>query len=735
MLVRIIFFLLIIFNSTLSVAECKFNTSNYISELKNPKNIKFIEIETPKSQLYVKNFIQTLSSSFKNEIILPKYKKNFFAKINVEYPFGRCEFKGKIRQSGDWPDHIKVKNGDPFRSLDVKLNSGNILNAVKFKLLIPETRNNQNEILGSLILKELGFITPETFEVLTKVNGITNVMIFQEKSEKELLERNNRKEGPIFEGDEELLWNYDDFKIHQLENISLAKLLNENWFSKGKNNQIITLKAFKKLQLAYLDYIQYHMKSKTFIYPNLNKNEVFINYHLLLETMNGHHALRPHNRKYYYNSYLNSFEPIYYDGMFELSKPIMKFNKEIYSNTQKLKINKYLGLLDNKNIKKKLKDKFDSRVISGNDIFFEKSLNQIKKNLEYAKNSILSDTFLINKRVQNDHNRNNYFKNHINQNVDQFILEDVKINQKKYEVKMISILNKEKILKNISVNEMAEVLSENRLGNARAIFLPQNDIFDNEGFNFKITSLNGGHVIYSENMKMNVNYKEKTLDLNQGFSNDWILFSNVIFDNWKIAFKGKPHKNEDEHFQNINQYGMSGCVNFYNTSFNDSILKLQNGKCEDTINIVNSFGRIKSIEVKSAFSDAVDIDFSKINIGQGIIDGAGNDCIDFSAGEYEINDFRLSNCNDKAISIGEMSSFNLANVSIKNSSIGIASKDSSVSNIQNINLNNVDICLSAYNKKQEFYGGIISLENIICNNFSKKINKDSQSNINVKKWN
>lgn len=735
MLVRIFFFLSIIFNPTLSIAECKFNTSNYIFELKNPKNIKFIEIETPKSQRYVRNFIQTLASSFESGIILPKYKKNFFAKINVEYPFGRCEFEGKIRQSGDWPDHIKVKNGNPFRSLDVKLNSGNILNAVKFKLLIPETRNSQNEILGSLILKELGFITPETFEVFTKINGITNVMIFQEKSEKELLERNNRKEGPIFEGDEELLWNYDDFKIHELENVSLAKLLNQNWFSKGKNNQIITLKAFQKLQLAYLDYIQYHIKSKTIMYPNLNKNDVFINYHLLLEIMNGHHALRPHNRKYYHNFYLDSFEPIYYDGMFELSKPIMKFNKEIYSNTQKLKINKYLGLLNDKSIRIKLKDKFDSRVVTGNDVFFKKSLNQITKNLEYAKKNISSDIFLINNRPQNEQNRNNYFESHINQNLDQFILEDVRISQKKYEVKMISILNKEKISKNISVNDMAEILSKNRLANERVIFLPQNNIFDNGSFNFKTMGFNGGQVIYSQNMKMNVNYKEKIIYLNQSFSNDWILFSNATFDNWKIVFKGKPHNDEDENFQNINQYGMSGCVNFYNTSFNGSILKLQNGKCEDTINIVNSFGRIKSIEVKSAFSDAVDIDFSKINIDQGIIDKAGNDCLDFSGGEYEINNFRLSNCNDKAISIGEMSIFNSADVSIKNSGIGIASKDSSISKIQNVSLNNVDICLSAYNKKQEFYGGIIGLENIICNNFSKKTNKDSQSNIDVKKWN
>ena len=44
-----------------------------------------------------------------------------------------------------------------------KLNNGNILNSIKFKLLIPQTRNNHNEILGTLITKELGFLT-DTFE-------------------------------------------------------------------------------------------------------------------------------------------------------------------------------------------------------------------------------------------------------------------------------------------------------------------------------------------------------------------------------------------------------------------------------------------------------------------------------------------------------------------------------------------------------------------------------------------
>ena len=38
--------------------------------------------------------------------------------------------------------------------------------------------------------------------------------------------------------------------------------------------------------------------------------------------MNGWHALRPHNRKFYFNTFIEKFEPIYYDGMFNLNKPL-----------------------------------------------------------------------------------------------------------------------------------------------------------------------------------------------------------------------------------------------------------------------------------------------------------------------------------------------------------------------------------------------------------------------------
>ena len=85
---------------------------------------------------------------------------------------------------------------------------------------------------------------------------------------------------------------------------------------------------------------------------------------------------------------------------------------------------------------------------------------------------------------------------------------------------------------------------------------------------------------------------------------------------------------------------------------------------------------------------------------------------------------------DKALSAGESSTIYIKYIEGKNSQIGIASKDSSTVFLNNLNFNNVKSCLSAYNKKQEFNGGVIKFENeIICDNFVNKFEIDKFSEI------
>ena len=300
-------------------SSCDFKTGEYIEKLQNPVNIQNIQINVPKSAKYAKNVIKVFSSSSFN--ILPDLKKSFKAEIVVNYQFGRCEFKGTIKQNGDWKDHIGLLSGGrPYRSLNVKLDTGNVVSAVQFKLLIPKTRNGENEILASLILKELGIISPETFAVEVGVNGVSTTMLFQESAHKELLEKNHRREGPLFEGDEELLWSYKDFNNFELEDISLSRMTNKNWFEKGKSSQT-SLSAYSALQSAYLDYATNKKKAQYLVVtPNKKKGSEFSEYMFALLAMNGAHALRPHNRKFYFNAITSKFEPIYSDGMVSFKK-------------------------------------------------------------------------------------------------------------------------------------------------------------------------------------------------------------------------------------------------------------------------------------------------------------------------------------------------------------------------------------------------------------------------------
>ena len=73
-------------------------------------------------------------------------------------------------------------------------------------------------------------------------------------------------------------------------------------------------------------------------------------------------------------------------------------------------------------------------------------------------------------------------------------------------------------------------------------------------------------------------------------------------------------------------------------------------------------------------SDALDIDFSNLKIENININFAGNDCVDFSYGNYQIKNLYALNCGDKALSVGEKSKLNIDQINALNSEIGIALK-------------------------------------------------------------
>ena len=105
----------------------------------------------------------------------------------------------------------------------------------------------------------------------------------------------------------------------------------------------------------------------------------------------------------------------------------------------------------------------------------------------------------------------------------------------------------------------------------------------------------------------------------------------------------------------------------------DSLFK--NNASEDMLNIFRSDFSIKGSTFINSFSDAFDSDFSTVEIVDTEFIDLGNDAIDLSGSYVSLSNIVITNALDKAISLGENSESYGKNIVIKNSNLGISSKD------------------------------------------------------------
>ena len=174
-------------------------------------------------------------------------------------------------------------------------------------------------------------------------------------------------------------------------------------------------------------------------------------------------------------------------------------------------------------------------------------------------------------------------------------------------------------------------------------------------------------------------------------------------------------------------------MNILNSQLKNLEIEVQNTKCEDALNIINSKGSLAQVNITNSSFDGLDIDFSEIDINYLSIKNAGNDCSDFSFGKHKIDIMNLYKCGDKGVSVGEKTLTYIEKLNVEGSNIGVASKDSSEVFIKNSEISQTDSCISVYNKKDEFDGGRISISNFSCLNSNKKIVKDDFSIVKIEK--
>tara|TARA_B100000989_G_scaffold256598_1_gene205858 strand:- start:3565 stop:5919 length:2355 start_codon:yes stop_codon:yes gene_type:complete len=746
---------------------------NEISSIYSSKPSK-INIKISDYRLWSINNLQILSDTREypsRDIISEKNKKRFKSKIEVVFPNNiKCKFNSIIRQSGDWKDHIYMSRGKILQSVDIKLIDGNINGITRFKLLIPKTRKNpEQELLFTKILTSLNFLAPRTFFVNVNLNNTNTRMLFQEKINKEMLEFNKRVEGPILEGDERYMWSYvkenNKYLNSSIKN-QLARQTNSKWSMKSKNHLIIANEALTNLNIIYLNFINNiqnyttktinsaHYDLDNFLLGN-KKKETFSNFEsfdILMYSVGATHGLAPHNRKFYWNSIKNSFEPIYYDGDISIFGAGHYIHAHLGNHSH---FSRKLNLSDIKIIKSKFMnlDKsllFSELKKSGSELTnfeFKNLLKKIESNIEEiitlnrssnsSTNKPTSNIFLnyvknLSKTKTGYNSIKVVFKNksyflvcNLNQNLKFNLIEQCK--NEKFENNEIRDLLEGRLVKN---NDIFQYIGDKSILEE---VINNKEITKKNYKEYNFIKIDNSKFFYNKGIRIDYSNEEKILNIYQEYPESRAYFLDGKIKDFKINFYGYERKlNEIDTLLSFpfDQNQLTGCLTFLNINLENVKMYAEGGNCEDTLNLIKSSGEINTIFIKEALQDGLDVDFSNLIINNILINDAGNDCADFSWGNYKIIKAKVEKCGDKGFSIGEKSEAYIKDLDVSKTSIGISSKDGSVTNLDNAMMKNTETCLEVKRKKQEFYGGTINIKEHNCE--KKKIYTEKGSFINFK---
>ena len=622
--------------------------------------------------------------------IKEKYKKNFSGKVYFKKNEELKVLPARIRITGDLKDHIDYEKG--ITSLKIKLLKGNLGHIVRFRVLIPGTKNFYDEIFWSSLIEALGY--PSLYKKIVKVNlnGIvTQNFLFEEIPSKEFLERFKFRESPIIEADERLFWkiNYEFRKkcINMLLNtvvISQKKNCMKNIKADDYVSWKVDNKAFIKNETAAL--IAFNSLYKIYNEEDhFKENEIIKKFDKLNLNYNASHGLRKHNRKFIYDPILNNFIPIYFDGDVVLPTKCKIEKDNIVNENLKKKFNKFEKVyLERAKVKLKQNQKCAAKNILANEYnyFFKKEMNVGNNLLELDISSKIKNSYVLNFDGLN----NKY-----------------KICGTNNDCNKINFLDTKRILSGQNPIEID-------LKKERPILLKKENFSSNKKNIYIENFLEKQKFIVKENQTIffkDTGYiKDLDIYLENAISSKFVIYgSNLI--NTKIKLTS-PNDNK-RLISNYDENLLTGCLTIVNSKININSIEVLNAKCEDGLNFIDVNGTVKFTKIENSRSDSLDADFSKINFEKILVLDSKNDCVDFSGGNYQIKRLNVKNCGDKGLSVGEKSQVYVKNFISKNNKIDFVSKDSSKLYLNQFvsNKQSNEICGSAYNKKQEFNGGQI----------------------------
>ena len=744
-------FFLILFKSAYLYAEtnqdellnsdvCKKDTFIKRQNIENldflPKNII---INFPNSQKWYQNIFELTkilgNPKYKHTIKIPlKYKKYFFVNINVEFNNGiECIFKGQARIHGGRGDHIE--NNDFISSLNVKILNGNINNISEFILFLPETRNGNNEILTTVLLKKMNILAPFTMNTNVKINNSNfRTFLFQEKINSNFLKRNKKPNGIIMSLN----------KTYQIENVAndfdpkFDKLsIVSNIVSDNKNISINDyINAVDNLNYLIIENynLNFYNKSLNSVFPSESefenievgfKNKKRINFEkfsifqAFLIAVGASHALTIDDIKYYSDNFYNILEPVYYDGMARIlgGKYSLKDYKNFTNKTPEYvkegssTLIKYLKAIDYVEFKKDLKDRnfnisYDELKSTIDNIVLNLQTIKSSKKIDLNDKDINLSKYKFFNKIHNNESIKLAFGGHDN------LIEYCDITLKSCNIKKITSENLElllqrHILKLDGLNLFYVRRSKKDFIESR---IPQNhglEIFET----YRIDS--NQNIYFKENTtNIDVDKNNKLIDIKVYSADERIIFIVDNFNEWKINYSNENLITKFIKNARIKGTFPSGCINFIDSNLKKLTVTVSNGDCPDALIFFRSKGSILDVNIQNTSFDALDADFSDLIIENVFVNKASQECIGVKSGYYIFKNVNLKNCSDKAISAGELSEVSINNAKIEKSNIGVYAKESSIINIINYDFKDVNNCIGSVRGEKKYFGSTVNIKNL-----------------------
>jgi len=579
--------------------------------------------------------------------------------------------------------------------------------------LAPKTRTGKFEVLNYVIHRKLSLLAPRTALINVQIAGQTYKALFQEDISEQLLEHNNLHEAILLEGNE-------GFKP-----FTFPKIINRG-FVESERFKAISMYVLENLGKAYLTTAKFNRKKNVDIpifldfLPNSSKEE-FIYFYLLNFSLNSVGGLTTDDSRFVFDHISRKYRPIYYDGHArERMSKISDLNFNVPDNIQ-FKLLKSLETLDLVELEAELNDlgaQFsikELQEIMNDAITFVKAAEGKKVLHELGKTSKnLIDYELIKENAQSVLHKNDMERLQVSWMLNTSELEKCVYRQSgtrcgknilNYDQKLVAQSETQSLSRGIFLHGLSE----------ESLMTPY---FQELAFNTLPLLETGTIIEHTSNLELSINAETKTVIINSKYQNastSQVKVSEGIIDDWEFIVKKGVFLGYPKHpGTRASKFGLTGCLTFNDLNVKSLKVQMQDAMCEDSIHFVRTKGDIESITVTKTLADAIDADFSELIFSNLNISDAGNDCVDFSAGAYQITNSKFHNCGDKGVSAGEGSDVVLENSEIRNALIGIVAKDGSTVLVEELELFDVDVCLAAYKKKQEHDTAHLDVKKIHC---------------------